>query len=118
MIRAPPLSGTLYHNYKGTFSTVLLAAADHRCRIIYANWRNYGSNGDAGIFDRSELKRMLLDDSNPLDLPEAAPISLDGEGPDVPYFFLGDGAFPGMEHLMVPYSKAALNDANRIYNYR
>ncbi|KAH7716620.1 nuclease HARBI1-like protein [Aphelenchoides avenae] len=23
-----------------------------------------------------------------------------------------------MEHLMVPYSKAALNDANRIYNYR
>ncbi|KAH7703898.1 nuclease HARBI1-like protein [Aphelenchoides avenae] len=121
-VKAPPASGTQFHNYKGTFSTVLLAMCDHRYRIIYANWHNYGSSSDAGIFDRSELKRMLKDPGNPLNLPAPDPLPLDPGGhtaaDDVPYFFVGDGAFPLMKNLMVPFGSRKLPREDRIYNYR
>ncbi|KAH7698498.1 hypothetical protein AAVH_34410, partial [Aphelenchoides avenae] len=100
-IRSPAHSGTQFRNYKGTFSTVLLAMCDHRYRIIYANWHNYCSSSDAGIIDRSELKRMLKDPDNPLDLPAPDPLPLDAGGHNaaehVPYFFVGDAAFPLMK---------------------
>ncbi|KAH7693417.1 hypothetical protein AAVH_39547 [Aphelenchoides avenae] len=121
-LRAPPQSGTQFHNYKGTFSTVLLAMCDHRYSIIYANWHNYGSSSDAGIFDRSDLKRLLKDPANPLNLPALDPLPLDAGGhtaaEDVPYFFVGDGAFPLMKNLMVPVGSRRLSRENRIYNYR
>lgn len=58
-IRKPPNSGSLYYNYKSYFSLVLLAICDARLRVIYANYGSYGSQGDAGIFSRTDFAQLL-----------------------------------------------------------
>lgn len=40
-MRAPPNSGSLNYNYKGYFSTVMLAVSDYRHRIIYLSVGHY-----------------------------------------------------------------------------
>lgn len=45
-IRAPHTSGTLFHNYKGYFSTVILALADADYKFI---WADVGSQGEKDI---------------------------------------------------------------------
>ncbi|KAH7713848.1 hypothetical protein AAVH_18793 [Aphelenchoides avenae] len=89
-IKKPPASGTLYHNYKGGFSIVLMAVCDHRYRIIYAKFGDYGHESDGGIFDRSDFKHAL--DNDLLHLPLPAP--LPGTNIRMPHFFVGDAAFP------------------------
>jgi hypothetical protein len=58
-IKKPAGSGSRFFNYKKTFSTVLLALCDSNYRILYADFGNYGSDGDAGIYERSDFLREL-----------------------------------------------------------
>ncbi|MGH0155661.1 UNVERIFIED_CONTAM: hypothetical protein FKN15_029444 [Acipenser sinensis] len=57
-IQAPKRSGSLYFNYKGAFSTVLLALVDVRYRFI-AGYGRYGRNSDGGTFSDSVLGTRL-----------------------------------------------------------
>ena len=57
----------MYYNYKGGFSTVLMAVSDARYRILYADFGSYGHESDGGIFNRSAFKKCL--DKNSLNLP-------------------------------------------------
>ncbi|KAL4112334.1 hypothetical protein QTP88_016144 [Uroleucon formosanum] len=77
MIQCPPNTGSNYYNYKGSFSIVLLALVDHNYNFECIDIGNYGSNADAGIFEKSNLKKAL--EENVLKLPDGAvikPISL------------------------------------------
>nr|XP_054768403.1 putative nuclease HARBI1 [Lytechinus pictus] len=88
-IRKPAKSGSLYHNYKGFFSVVLMALVDGDYKLLWVDTSAYGSMSDAQIFNESELKDCLADGS--IGFPEPSPLPKDDE--PMSYFILGDDAF-------------------------
>lgn len=115
-IQAPPKSGTLYRNYKGFFSIVLLAVVDARKCFTIIDVGGFGKNSDGGILSASLFGQAL--DSDSLNLPPAKP--LPGCTDPVPHVFIGDEAFPLRENLMRPYPGIQTKDSptKRIFNYR
>ena len=113
-IRKPNKSGTLYHNYKGFFSVVLLAVVDADYKILWADVGGVGHQSDAQIFNASDLSRCLQ--YNTLNLPEDEP--LPGDDRPFPYFFVGDDAFALRPRMMKPWGSRNLDRAYRIANYR
>lgn len=116
LIQAPPNSGSVYFNYKKTFSIVLLALIDANYCFTFVDIGSYGSNSDAGIFRRSVLYKKLEKDT--LGVPDDQPLpNADDLGP-TPHVIVGDEAFPLMVNLMRPFPGTGLDDAQRIFNYR
>lgn len=58
-IVAPGKSGSLYFNYKGFFSVVLLAMVDANCKFVIVDVGSYGKEGDAGIFKKSKMGTLV-----------------------------------------------------------
>ncbi|KAK5647943.1 hypothetical protein RI129_002835 [Pyrocoelia pectoralis] len=116
VIDAPANSGSLYFNYKKTFSVVLLALVDAHYRFIAVDIGSYGKNSDGGIFANSNLGQSL--DSEKLNIPEDR--ALPGTNILAPYVILGDEAFPLKKYLMRPFPGAqSVEDVEkRIFNYR
>ena len=100
-IQAPTRSGSLYYNYKGTFSLVLMALVDADYRFIYVDIGDYGSNSDSGIFKNSLFGQALVNGELNLPAPKALPNYPDGGV--LPYCFVGDEAFPLRLDLMKPF---------------
>lgn len=74
-----------------------------------------GSLPDSSIFRNSKLGIALEKKSLNLPLPKELP----GTNDKIPYFFVGDEAFPLRPDLMRPYSKKGIkSNTERIYNYR
>lgn len=110
----PPNSGSLYYNYKGFYSIVLLAICDANYNFTLVDIGQYGSNNDAGVLANSLIGQKL--ESDDLNLPAAQSV----EGCDydpLPYFFVGDEAFPLRENMMRPYP-GKLAEPERVFNYR
>ena len=120
MMKCPPNSHSLFYNYKGFFSIVLMALVDADYRFIYIDVGNYGSNGDSGIFKNSSLGEaftgQLLDIPGPKRLPGYP------EGGALPHCIVADEAFPLRMDLMRPYprgkKKNRLPYDKSIFNYR
>jgi len=113
-MKSPPKSGSLYHNYKGFFSIILMALVDARYRFM---WVEIGANGacsDAQIFNSSHLKRCIEDGS--IGFPPAE--NLPGDDQPMPFFLIGDDAFALRTTMMKPYSKRGMTHKERIFNYR
>ena len=88
VIEAPAKSGTLFHNYKGTFSIVLLAVCDAKYNFTVIG--QYGSNDDNGVLAESEIGSAF--ENNTLKIPPCEVV----EGTDdleIPYFLVGDEFF-------------------------
>ena len=115
-IRSPNNTGTLYYNYKGFFSMVLLAVCDSNYCFTMFDLGQYGSNNDSGVLLSSEMGKKLVQEK--LNIPN--PTTLDGCAFDpLPYFLVGDEIFPLKTYLMCPYAgSAALDEKKSVYNYR
>ncbi|XP_041373464.1 uncharacterized protein LOC121386580 [Gigantopelta aegis] len=87
-MKCPKDSGSLYYNYKGFFSIILLALVDGDYK-----WADVGANGstsDCSVSNSSTLSTALM--NNTLGLPPPEPLPNDDK--DTPYFLVGDDAFP------------------------
>ncbi|XP_037918449.1 putative nuclease HARBI1 [Hermetia illucens] len=96
-IKCPPKAGSMFFNYKGYHSIVLLAVADAKYKFSYIDVGAYGSEGDAGVFSSSKLGKAMANESLPV--PPDAKI----HDKRLPFFFVGDDAFPLGKRLIKPY---------------
>ncbi|XP_029974555.1 protein ALP1-like [Salarias fasciatus] len=116
VIEKPPHSGSMYFNYKRTFSTVLLALvdADYRFRVI--NVGDYGRSSDGGIYAGSALGIGM--ERGTLHVPPNAPLPGAADANPMPHVIVADAAFPLKPYLMRPFPGSLLDHDKRIYNYR
>ncbi|XP_036344336.1 uncharacterized protein LOC118753558 isoform X2 [Rhagoletis pomonella] len=86
-----------YHNYKGWYSTVLLALVDARCRFIYINVGAPGRCNDSQIYEKSTLKQQLQECRLLKDMTKKI------SNVNIPIVIIGDSAFRFSDSLMKPY---------------
>ena len=116
-IKKPPNSGSLYYNYKGFFSILLLALVDADYKFVWIELGGKGHMSDAQIFGDSELSNGLKEET--LGLPAACPQTASlGDNQDMPFFILGDDAFALRKYLMKPYGRRGMSRDERIFDYR
>ena len=113
-IEAPKMSGSLYYNYKKTYSIVLLALVDPLYNFILVDVGAYGKNSDGGILINSNIGKSLENDT--LNIPRVR--TLPGTDTELPMVIVADEAFPLKTYLMRPYPGRDLSDDKKIYNYR
>lgn len=111
----PKKSGSLYFNYKKTFSIVLFALVDANYRFRYLDIGAPGSKGDGGIWQSTPLQKAI--DNNKAGLPKSVKVSTTPEL-HMPPVIVGDDAFPLGENLMKPFGGDTLTPRQLIFNYR
>ncbi|KAL2087835.1 hypothetical protein ACEWY4_016663 [Coilia grayii] len=115
VIEAPPRSGSLYYNYKGTFSIVLLAVVDAKYRFRLVDVGAYGKNSDGGTLAASAFGAALRRGS--LDIPEDSPLPGAEHLGAMPFVFVADEAFPLRKNIMCPYPGHTAGE-KRAFNFR
>ncbi|XP_056098391.1 uncharacterized protein LOC130077248 [Rhinichthys klamathensis goyatoka] len=115
-IQAPTSTGSMYFNYKGSFSIVLLAVVDARYLFRMVDVGAYGKSSDGGTLCASDFGKALHQGT--LDLPEDARLPGAVDLQPVPHVFVGDEAFPLKRHLLRPYPGKHLDREKRVFIYR
>lgn len=116
LIEPPIQSGSLYYNYKDTFSIVLLAVVDAQLRFIYVDVGTNGRISDKGVWNKSSLRKKL--DENSVKIPPPSP--LPGINRPFPFIIVGDEGFTLTDSVLIPYPKEQLRNRHdrSIFNYR
>lgn len=134
VIKAPGNTGSLYRNYKHSFSIILLAVCDANYMFTYVDIGAFGSESDGmivlflmysqinkfwilftgGILRRSAFGNNLL--NNMLHFPEDS--FLPNSTIKFPFFLVGDEAFPLKRNLLRPYGGRNLSPEQQIFNKR
>uniref|UniRef100_A0A3P9C5T1 Zgc:194221 n=1 Tax=Maylandia zebra TaxID=106582 RepID=A0A3P9C5T1_9CICH len=114
--KVPPNSGSMFHNYKGTFSIVLLAVVDERYRFRVIDVGGYGRTSDGGILANSTFGQALR--AGTLHMPPDQPLPGGEHRGAQPHVFVADEAFPLWRELMRPFPGRLLPLKKRIFNYR
>ena len=120
VMTAPPNSGSLFFNYKHTFSINLMALVDAHYRFIFVDIGQYGSNADGPVFQKSEFGKLYMKDQlnipGPKYLPNARYLGA------MPHVIVADEAFPLCPTIMRPFPKgrnaARMPRPRQIFNYR
>ena len=120
VIQNPAKGGSLYHNYKGTFSLNLMALVDHEYKFTFVEIGDYGSNSDSSVFRFSPFGQAFMEHRLGIPPPKALP----NWNPDqlMPHCIVGDEAFPLQLDLMRPFPRGPggtrMPRDQRIFNYR
>ena len=113
-IQCPRKAGSEFYNYKGFHSIILMALVDGDYKFSWVDVGSNGSAGDAQVFNKSELKECIEEDTVGVPAPEPLP----HDDRDMPFFIVGDDVFAMRTWLMKPFSKYDLTLAERVFNYR
>ncbi|XP_037577053.2 uncharacterized protein LOC119459316 [Dermacentor silvarum] len=113
-IKRPKNSGTMYFNYKGTYSIVLLAIVDSDYKFVVVDIGAYGKQSDGGVLQQSQFGQRL--EQGQLQLPRS--LALPNTMQQAPCVFVGDEAFQLRPDFLRPYPGRELEDKKRIFNYR
>uniref|UniRef100_A0A671S3S7 DDE Tnp4 domain-containing protein n=1 Tax=Sinocyclocheilus anshuiensis TaxID=1608454 RepID=A0A671S3S7_9TELE len=116
VIQAPGNSGSLYFNYKSTFSVVLLAVVDADYHFLVMDVGSYGSNSDGDIFSNSTLGKGLREGT--LNVPPPAELPGAPELGKVNHVIVADEAFLLKLYLLRPYPGRHLPRDMKMFNYR
>lgn len=114
VMKAPAHGGSVYYNYKGTHSTVLMGISDSKYRFVYIDVGANGRISDGGVFRDCSFQRALSE--NKLLLPPTC--TLPGRDISMPYVLVADDAFAFGSNIMKPYARKKLSAIERIFNYR
>lgn len=114
VMQAPACSGSTFYNYKGTHSIVLMAVCDANYCFTLLDVGDAGRQSDGGVFMNSAFGRAM--EAGDISLPNADYVS--GITTPIPYFLVGDAAFPLKTYLLRPYPGRYLSEDKRIFNYR
>nr|CAI5866062.1 unnamed protein product [Callosobruchus analis] len=113
-IQAPPGSGSLFYNYKKHFSIILLGACDAYYKFTYVDIGAYGSQSDGGVLKNSVFGQRMENNNMNIPMDKCLP----GTNIVMPYFFVGDEAFPLKKYIMRPFPGQQLSNTQKIFNYR
>ena len=111
-IKKPSNSGSRYFNYKKFFSITLQALVDARYKFVIIDVGGYGCQHDATTFRFSTLYKALK--SKKLTFPEEDELYNSDE--ILPYFIIGDGAYPLSKNLLKPYIGKNLSKRKQLFN--
>jgi len=101
---------------KTFFSLVLMAVCDARYVFSFVDIGDYGSNNDSEVFRRSAIGKSFFNKEMNLPNPEYIE-NLQNFG-SIPYYLVGDDAFPLQQWLMKPYPGQGIQESQAIFNYR
>ena len=99
-IRNPKNGGSLYYNYKGYYSLIMLTLVDADYKFLWIDVGANGTTSDCFVFNQSRLKTALENDE--LGFRELEPLPADER--DMWYFIIRDNAFPLQTWMMKPFS--------------
>ena len=114
VMQAPAKSGSMFFNYKKSFSIVLLAVCNSNYEYIMVDIGESGRQSDGGTFANSNIGHVITNDL--CDIPD--PCKLDGSTFVAPYVFVADDAFPLRVNIIKPYSHNNLSLNEIVANYR
>ncbi|XP_046622671.1 protein ALP1-like [Neodiprion virginianus] len=112
--RPPRSDGSIYRNYKGKDSIVLLGLVDAEYRFLFVDVGRNGRMHDSAVLRESPLWTKINDGT--LNLP--APCEIPGFCYKLPYVIVGNEAFALKPNLLKPYPDRNLTLDKRIFNYR
>ena len=112
-VECPKNTGSLYYNYKGFFSIVLLAICDAKYCFTHVDIGQYGSGNDSGVLKHSQMGKCF--ENNEFNIPP--PSEVVGIEEKLPYYLVGDEIFPLRSWLQRPYP-GPLDESKKIFNYR
>ena len=115
-ISQPYNTGSVYFNYKGYYSTVLLAIFNADYRFLYVDLGAEGRASDGGIWNKCTFNQYLSHPTNPLNIP--GPDNIEAVDKEIPYFLVSDEAFRLTPHMMKPFTGGGLTRVQKIFNYR
>ncbi|KAG5872989.1 hypothetical protein JTB14_025355 [Gonioctena quinquepunctata] len=115
VLQAPANSGSLYYDYKGSFSIVLMALCEADYNVLYVDEGVQGRECDAGVFLGTDL--YVAVEENTLQIPPKR--VLPGRNVDMPFVIVADDAFAMSERIMKPFvGRHSEGSIERAFNYR
>ena len=123
-IKCPKRDGSMFSNYKGFHSILLLGLVNSDYKFIFIDAGCQGRVSDGSVFRIMELYNLLVSDE--LNFPDSMELTesqnpawnFTDESMSTPFVIVGDEAFPLNKHLMKPYAKIELDELKRIFNCR